>query len=366
MVIVSDTSGTLHHWCFAKRASLSLCLRKDNGMNATRVWAIQGKVLFPKAPLPLADRLEAVTRIPAAERRLPGLSIWIGPANESQPDLLHEWGRIAGIVSAEDPEKALEIGLPSLEGVLESMAFQMQDVLRIDSLEVLDVTPPVSVGDEREMLISPSPHGHHSIVFSPASVAIGGAQTRTVPDPWLQLIARDAKGQRALDWYLKSLATTLQVDQFIFLWIATEVLAGNSDASVEGNYVADCGHEIAECPQCGRSTARKLQGKSIQSFLQTDFNLTEELSRTAWQMRQMLHGAIDFQSKRLESLPELCGALRTGVLTGLKTALSIDAASPPSFSVGGTVSLIPGLRLIGSRAICEEDLVGVDLESTGS
>jgi len=55
-----------------------------------------------------------------------------------------------------------------------------------------------------------------------------------------------------LRWFVKALGTDLLHDQFIFLWMALEILCDDSDVRVEEPYVGPCQHQIPECPECGR------------------------------------------------------------------------------------------------------------------
>jgi hypothetical protein len=163
-------------------------------------------------------------------------------------------------VAAADAPAAIKAATPVVEDVVESLSFQMQQLVPVVQAEALDVTPPVEVGEEREALLFPYPHGVPLPKFQ-ASVQLGGVATAL--SPAIAPLAADARTEAALGWHLKAMASPFLAEQFILNWIALEMMWRASGVSVETEYVADCGHTIGECPICKAPTAREVRGASI-------------------------------------------------------------------------------------------------------
>lgn len=185
-----------------------------------------------------------------------------------------------------------------------------------------------------------------------------GDVTELMPSLGLSFRELNDRERAAVDWYLKSIAAPMQMDRFIFLWISAEILWTLSDVSVEGPYRADCGHEIPDCPICGRSTSRQMRGRSIQRFLVESLGMDSDIARALWRARQVLHGAEHFDSELIGRLDELTQHLRAGVNQALKESLDIAPKDPPHVAVGQT-SILPHVGLLGAREVTDDDLVGV-------
>jgi hypothetical protein len=181
--------------------------------------------------------------------------------------------------------------------------------------------------------------------------AIRGSQFGYLPDI---SVVQSSRVAAAVRWFAKALSTDLIHDQFIFLWIALEILSDDSDISIESSYKAKCGHEVAKCPECEKSTARKVLGPSRKAFLEA-FGATAPQSKLLWEMRQLMHGAISFDSKKLEKLPALLQVLRAAVAAGVKARLGIPAGSPPIIAASG-LAMSPAINLTGSREITDTDI----------
>lgn len=321
-----------------------------------RTWRATAKLLFP-TDLVGADagqRIVPISRIPLRAADFDGALISLEPLTEPAPDLRTEWARLLVQLTADDVDSAFVAVEPIVEAVLESLSFQLQYVLQVTSLEILDVTPPLVVGDEREMRIFPQGPGYSTLTFVPASVSFG-VQTIRVPDLSRRCISSNPMISRALDWFLKGLAAALQVDRFIFFWIAAEILAAGSPDKVEAPYQGRCGHLIPNCPTCDATTARPVQRKSMESFLVQSLGLTADAAKRTWQLRQMLHGAIAMDSPVMDELPELTSVLHAGLVQELKVALNMPIEGPPFIAVDAMM-MRPGLLLSGSRWIDESDL----------
>jgi len=119
---------------------------------------------------------------------------------------------------------------------------------RVGQVDMIDITPPVAVGDERtELALAAPPYDRYMRAVEMS--AIQGRLMGELPDAVDNL---DSRTSAMLRWFVKALGTDLLHDQFIFLWIALEILCDDSDVRVEEPYVGPCQHQIPECPECGR------------------------------------------------------------------------------------------------------------------
>ena len=194
----------------------------------------------------------------------------------------------------------LKLVEPALEVVIESLSFQTQTALAIHQLEVLDLTPPVEAGQTREMMLFPWPQGYP---LPPFYVSEGMGDVHT--DHFINLGLRDRATNRrtaaAKRWYMKALAVPYQLDRFMLMWIAFEIMWKASDVSVEEHWKCDCGALLEKCPTCSRPTARQVRGASIRAFMERECSVSPEDARDLWRLRQVLHGDVDFDSALMGS-----------------------------------------------------------------
>jgi hypothetical protein len=195
--------------------------------------------------------------------------------------------------------------------------------------------------------------GFATPTFRPASIPMQSLVGRLIPDIDIDLDPEDPRANRALDWYLKSLTANFETDQFIFLWIASEILAANSGFEITEPYVSKCGHQITDCPQCGSPTERPVQGQSMKRWLVQGFGVDHDLAERMWQARQVLHGAQAFDSEIMENLTELVQCLRAVVVTSLKQRLGMPDDQPP-FAFASGLSISAGMQ--GMTKVSEQDL----------
>lgn len=307
----------------------------------------------PPADGLLAAELESRSRIPSQTSTYGDVYIEIRPLGESTLPVLPgaEYAEIRFAIDAPDDTQALERAHPALELVLDHLSFQMQLDLAAVQLEVLDVTPPVAIGDERDCRLYPFPQGYQQWKFA-RSTPLGVEAVALVPNlkPTYDALARAT--QQALDWYLKGLQAQADADRFIFFWIALEVLEQATDGDVADTYHAACGHEIPSCPTCGKSTQRRVPGQSLRAFLEATGVSTGD-ARRLWKMRMLVHGAKSFDPAELEDLGRLLQILRAAVVAILKEALGQAGDQPPI--VGQSAPAIRALSLTGTRALDERD-----------
>lgn len=306
-------------------------------------------------------RQQTYSRIPVGSRSLDAsTTVFIRQGNKEHfPRLQGAFGySVAELVvrietdAASANEASLEV-TPILDRLIESLSFQLQEPLHMLGLRVIDLSDEASVGDIRTYQQWTE---FSTPTFRPPGVSMEAIVGRDIPDLSLDLDPADSRANRALDWYLKSMTAAYEVDQFIFLWISSEILAaGTSDKSFEVPYQARCGHVIESCPVCSKSTARVPQGKAMQAWFSATSDMTLDDAREIWTARQILHGAHAFDSGVVSKLPHLIQQLRSVVVAVLKERLGIPADQPP-FAAREGLTLARGFALAGTTAVTLADI----------
>ena len=282
-----------------------------------------------------------------AIRKVPPPGI-VPPGQQADPRV--EWMHLVADVPAADSSSAIVKLSVLVEPILDLMSFEMGAALALAQTEVLEITPPLVEGEEREVMIfgaSPFDKNARSIDMQ----SIQGLLKGRLPE---SPVLPNSQAAAALRWFVKSLETVVLHDQFIFLWIGLEILCDESDARVDEPYAGPCGHEIRECPECGRPTTKMVRGATVRQFLQ-GLQVSDEDANALWRMRQLMHGAIPFDSTKLERLPSLVQVLRAASAAALKADLGWDTAAPPIVAAGG-LSIHPAIAVGGTRAIEHENV----------
>ena len=75
-------------------------------------------------------------------------------------------------------------------------------------------------------------------------------------------------------------------------------------------------------------------------------------------MRQLMHGAVPFDSKKLDDLPRLLQLVRFAVTRELKSSLNVPETDPPIAHASG-LSLSGFLGLSSTREIVSADLPAI-------
>ncbi len=84
-----------------------------------------------------------------------------------------------------------------------------------------------------------------------------------------------------------------------------------------------------------------------------------QLEKELWRMRQMMHGAIDFDLQKLVRLPALVQILRAAVAARLKEALGIPADFAPIVQQEGLM-IHPSAVVGGTQALTADDVLSLD------
>lgn len=328
------------------------------------IWRLRTTFIVPTSvPHPpgggLPQTLQFQSRVPDQVRDYGAYRVKLRSADDSPEAALYSQTPQIALVDLltdveaenEDARSAASAFGSTLEAIVDLMTFEMGSPIGIGQTDLIDVTPPVSVGEERASSIfvaGPFDKNARQVEMQ----SIRGLLFGRLPDI---AAVQDSRVAAALRWFTKSLGTVLLHDQFLFLWIALEVLSDDSNIKVESPYKANCGHEIPSCPTCNASTAKPVFGPSRKAFLES-LGVSAEDARALWSMRQMMHGAISFDSRKLDKLPLLLQVLRAVVADGVKDRLGIKPEAPPLVSPAGGMSIHPSLGLGGTRAVTERDI----------
>lgn len=325
----------------------------------TKVWAIIARVNFPIGlagdkmepgnPLPLT--LKAVSRVPQdILLTIDGIKINVRPAS-SEPlklPLTQEQAIITAVINAGDGDEAINKSSPILESLIDDFSFQMQQALIINNLEVLDITIPISVEEDRETVMYPN--GYMDPKFQ-NSTALGNQELLT-PKIKAKYQIDHKEDKAAMRWYIKGLAAAFEVDKFIFYWIVVEILRTKTKG-VEEPYNTKCKHQITHCPDCGEEISKFVLGPSIKKFLMEECELTEKEAQDLWRMRQILHGENDLSIDASHKLPELTQLIRYAAFVSIKKFLNREDTG---LNINRNVMIINNLGLSGKRKITEEEL----------
>ena len=299
----------------------------------TRTWRVEALLTIPRfvdtpgERLPEAMQLGSVIPIPITATR-GGLGFTLDnalghPFAELVPfaELFahHELARLRTTVTAAEAQGALTAVAPPLEELIDFLAFQLQQPIPVVQLELLDITQPVQTGDKRDGVLFPAPGGYpfpkqqSSLYLGPARVSI--APTLEPPPNWAKRHVRAAR-----DWYLKGLHASSDPDRFMLFWISMEVLFDQSGIRILESPRCSHGHLQPEmaCPECGELNMRMVRGGSIKEYLTTRCGISADDATNLWKVRQMFHGAVDFDSRAYADLPRLTIVLQAATLDRIK------------------------------------------------
>jgi hypothetical protein len=250
-------------------------------------------------------------------------------------------------VNTSSPQSAVDIARLPVEMVLDDLSFRFQTALPVGQAEILDVSPPLEIGKQRDFFGLPM---FPRWKFSATRATENRVERR--PELRSNYPALSDRQRRALDWYVKGLGATADADRFMFFWVALEIMERARDRRIQVPYTAPCGHEIPTCPECGRSTDKTVAGANIQTFLH-EFGLSLEDARKLWRMRQMVHGDQEFGSAEMMELPTLVQLLGAAVTHSLKGAIGLRQDAPPIVVAGGWVG---DMGIEGTREITAADV----------
>jgi hypothetical protein len=327
--------------------------------SSLRRWRITLFAVFPQFVASdmsngLPQKLEFGSRIGQSATHIGGIAVRLSASPDQHPELagvsMREAARLEFEVDATDPSDAIALATGTIDLVIDDLSFQLQEPLQTFSMYVLDITAPLSVGEDREFMQFTS---YDQYKLS-RSVPMGDTHPVLVPalrDTYSQLPSRS---QDALDWYIKSMHTPWDADRYIFLWVCVEILMKDSGPKIEEPTRLRCQHEIPSCPQCGKATLQVRQAASAYAYFES-FGLDSTMAKDLWDMRQLVHGAKSFTKAKLDRLGELSQVLRSVAAAALRTAMGIPANEPP-FVGYGVVAIGAAMGIGGTRALEVADL----------
>lgn len=230
-----------------------------------------------------------------------------------------------------------------LDELSDQLGFVWNYPVAVYDLSIVDVTQPVNVGDVRNTKMMA---GYHLPKHRPSNFNLSDQQAGETD---FDNLAEPVRA--ALRWYSAALIVQPDAQRFVTLWIALEILARHSVEIASSPYVASCGHTIPECPECGRSTERSVEGKRMRSFLSDQMQVERSDVEMLWKVRQLVHGAHRFRPKDVEVMPRATGILwaivRRAIGAELGLSYESDLVSPFAYS---------WMAMSGTRPLTEEDL----------
>jgi hypothetical protein len=330
----------------------------DSAVKTVRVRALTifPKILKSNSTGGLPNRLEFETRVKPQSIRTSDYYLhlipyvgptpsWFGNSPEHEPvTIVLEFG-------VNKLPEALDRISPLIDPIIDDLEFQLQEPLKIYELEFLDATQPIAIGDRREAILFPFPGGYDQLKLQRSSAlgAVGTIRKPLLRGSYPQLAD---KVQQAMDWYIKALHASYDVDRFIFMWISFEILRNLSNVKIEEPTKLRCGHTIKQCPECGKSTSVFRQAQTSMKYL-VDLGVEQDVAKEIWSMRLIVHGAKRMTQSELSTLGRLLPELRTAVLSSLKVHFGIDQNRPPIVTVSAPQTKI---ALGISRLIDHNDL----------
>jgi len=312
-------------------------------------------------------RFERVTRVP--ERRgvvRDGLRVALGPSDNAGVAEQYPKFDIAELsVLAEVPlMETFDVVQPVLERSLDALSFQMQTALHVIALEMLDVTPPLHVGEKREWQAHTPADTAVSPKFGQQPAALSWNEYPVdIPDLQKGPLPADAKQRMALWWYIKGLDAPYAVDKFMCLWTSLEILWSTSDVKVEAAYTTSCGHVVKSCPTCGSPVSKTVRGPSIKRFLTEQADVQAADAANLWNFRQVVHGKNVFGGQQLD-LGVLTSLLRAAVLRLLKLSLGDPLDQKPLLVQAGGLAVGNRMVMSGERPVNDRDTAIVEFLQT--
>jgi hypothetical protein len=327
-------------------------------------WRVTTLLFFPKYEAnrsAVGETLQFESRLPEQARKYGGIPVAVRkPAAEIvamfPPGQWRELIELIADVQVPANEHsyadAVERLGPVFETMLDLLAFEMAAVPNAAQVDMINISPPVSAGDERRSFSFSEPPFDRYMRANELSANEG----RIIGELPESVDGLESKTSAVLRWYVKSISTNVLHDQFMFLWIALEILCGlTPSARVDEVFVARCGHAIPKCPECGKSTAKKVEGSTKKAFLES-YGVPPAKTRELWRMRQMMHGEVMFDSKEVKGLSGLVPPLRAVVAADLKKRLGKSATEPPIVAPQATVTYHPAMAMGGHRTVTAADI----------
>jgi hypothetical protein len=240
--------------------------------------------------------------------------------------------------------------------VLDTIQLQLHEKVELSAVNAVDVTPEMKIGDQRVRMAFANPSsiigGRFFSGYFSLSWQISGATLIDLPG---ELPPTGDKVRLAQWWYLKSMEAPLAIDQFLALWAAIEVMRPLDWEGISAPLTLRCGHNLPECPECGASVDRVVNGKTMKKYLEGIGMLAAEANKL-WDIRQAVHGANRFTSSHVTNLGPLLVKFRPIVLAVLKRHLDIAMEGFPQIRYDESGPVMTGGTLTGVFRPSNEDI----------
>lgn len=253
------------------------------------------------------------------------VSISMVQDSEIPQDVLNQLGlfeyegiKIETVLTSETLENCIFESNNLLEQICDNIAFRMQTSIIVRQFIINQID---SLGNKvGEGVLFPFPNGFQpeKFAFSTHFGSVGEA------NPSLSNVDFNLSAEisAVLKWYHKSLAASFEIDKFVFLFIACEVLCKMNQVQIKKFFTNTCGHQINACPICDATTEKIVNGASIKHFLENECDVSPENSNRVWEFRQILHGA-NHGFKKEKNTTEVRLILQQAITKVLKRHLKI-------------------------------------------
>lgn len=231
---------------------------------------------------------------------------------------------------------------PSLEEVLDRLSFAWMYPVTAFQAEIAEVTPPLAAGQTRDVILLPgysTPKFRMHVYDLRPEIAAVDSVDAELTEPT----------KAALRWYGVASAPQPDVQRFMALWIAFEILVKATEDAVKRPYKAPCGHEIGTCPVCATATTRAVGGEQMIAFLVNKVGIDEGAAKALWRTRQMMHGANRLTPKHLAQLPQDISVLWPAVRRTIASAVGMNVGTQAAAAMMFGFTWIMGTRELGER-----------------
>ena len=100
----------------------------------------------------------------------------------------------------------------------------------------------------------------------------------------------------------------------------------------------------------------EVQGESVKRYLTSRFGIEEQTAKQLWKARQIMHGAVPFDSQVMRKLGELVQVVRAVIAVELKAHRGLTSKDLPVVQMG-VASINPVFTgLDGMAEVSEDDL----------
>lgn len=268
------------------------------------------------------------------------------PGREKPDYVLHTTSKI------DDPLKFLEQKGEKIEVLLDNLAFQLQAPIPTRYVEVIDITDPVEIGEEREIIA-----GNNYPRIQKDTELDFPEMWRTSINMRILREEQDDDVIAALRWFSKGISTKIVVDRFTSFWIALEILIAPSKPRKKIFFHCfTCEHEIENCPECNETTEHFPNIKErIENYIVHELGFDRDIFLRLWEVRRIFHGRYALQSEDIPPITNATIELKKILVITLKMNLGLSKQDAPIL-IWETSKPIGGMTIRGTRKILDVDI----------